>query len=236
MEEHARRVNVVADAYEKLRNKVTSLGLSQEQVKFDKFSADLATLKGWLDAGKISFDEYIMRVDNLTTAFEGNNEEGQNLGKQMDNLLNQGIANMIQGFAQAAATGENVGAGLLAGIGNTMVQLGGLLILNGKAVIAFKESLKNLNGGVAIVAGVAMVAAGTVFANAAKKAGGGSGGSAAPSYSHSQNVASQDPEFLQQNGGMGGEIIGKIRGNDWVLMNQVSSNRRSGLSSSYNLG
>ena len=84
----------------------------------------------------------------------------------------------------------------------------------------------------AVVAGIALVAAGAAFASTAKKAGGGSGSKGSSGYSHAYGAAGVDPSFVQ-GGAAGGGIIGKIRGNDWVLMSQVAADRRNGQTGSF---
>lgn len=153
----------------------SGVGLNADDVKFEKFKSDLEEVQQLMLNGVITFDEYIRRVENLSLAFDKVTEKKQQTS-EMDKILNDGIGNLITGFAQAAGSGENIGAALLGGIGNTLMQLGGLLITTGLGVEAFKASLATLNGPVAIAAGIAMVAAGAAFSSAAKKAGGGGGG------------------------------------------------------------
>jgi len=146
----------------------TGVGLTAEDNKFDKFKDDLEEVRSLMENGIITFDEYIRRVENLSLAFDKVNEKKEKTSA-MDKVITDGITNLITGFAQAAGSGENIGAALLGGIGNTLMQLGGLLITTGLGIEAFKASLATLQGPVAIAAGVAMVAAGAAFATAAKK-------------------------------------------------------------------
>jgi len=152
------------------------VGLDAGSLALNKFKTDLASVKVMLDAGIISFDEYIKRVDTLTEAFD-KKTEATIKSNEADQILTSSIAGLITGFAQAAGAGENIGDALLKGIGNTLMQLGSMLILTGLGVEAFKTALATLNGPVAIAAGVAMVAAGAMFSSMASKAGGGGGGS-----------------------------------------------------------
>ena len=152
------------------------VGLDAGSMALNKFKTDLASVKEMLDGGIISFDEYIKRVDTLTEAFNGKTEATMK-ANEADQILSSGIAGLITGFAQAAGAGENIGDALLKGIGNTLMQLGSMLILTGVGIESFKTALSTLNGPVAIAAGVAMVAAGAMFASMASKAGGGGGGS-----------------------------------------------------------
>lgn len=162
----------------------SGVGLNDEDNKFNKFKSDLEEVRNLMLNGIITFDEYIRRVENLSMAFDTVTAKKEKTSA-MDAVLTQGMSNLISGFAQAAGSGENIGAALLGGIGNTLMQLGGLLITTGLGVEAFKASLATLSGPVAIAAGVAMVAAGAAFANAAKKAGGGGGGGSVSAKSSS---------------------------------------------------
>lgn len=175
----------------------SGIGLTVDDKKFEKFKADLLEIRNLMENGVISFDEYIRRVENLSVAFDKVTEKKEETSAA-DKILNDGIGNLISGFAQAAASGGNIGQALLSGIGNTLMQLGGLLITTGIGVEAFKTSLKSLNGPVAIAAGVAMVAAGAAFSSAAKKAGGGGGGGSVRS-SNSGNTSIARPNPVREN-------------------------------------
>lgn len=175
----------------------TGVGLTVDDKKFEQFKRDLQEVRSLMDAGVISFEEYIRRVENLGEAFDKVTTKKEETSAA-DKMLSQGLANLVSGFAEAAGSGQNIGASLLAGIGNTLMQLGGLLITTGIGVEAFKTSLETLQGPVAIAAGVAMVAAGAAFASAAKKAGGGGGGGSVRS-SKSSNTSVARPNPVREN-------------------------------------
>lgn len=156
----------------------SGMGLNESDVAFEKLKSNLTEVKAMFEAGLFGMDEYLRRIENLSIAF-GKLDDAKEKSSESDKILQQGMANIISGFAQAAGSGEDMGKALLAGIGNTLMQLGGMLILTGIGVDAFKASLATLNGAAAVVAGAAMVAAGAAFASAAKSAGGGGGGSSA---------------------------------------------------------
>lgn len=176
----------------------SGVGLNADDVKFDKFKSDLEEVQQLMLNGVITFDEYIRRVENLSLAFDKVTEKKQQTS-EMDKILNDGIGNLISGFAQAAGSGANIGAALLSGIGNTLMQLGGLLITTGLGIEAFKASLANLQGPVAIAAGIAMVAAGAAFSNAAKKAGGGGGGGSVSSGRSNSPRSTVRPNPVREN-------------------------------------
>ena len=181
-------------------------------------------LTEWLKAGKITFEEFIKYLDIVDKALA--NKAGKGLS-EADRILNQGIANMIQSAAEAFASGENLGQGLLSGVGAILTQLGGLLIVTGLGIKAFKESLKTLNGPVAIIAGVAMVAAGAAFASAAKKAGGGGGGQNAIRSTPTSSTTT--PESIQGSGQQN-SLVATVRGQDLRFVLQAADDSYGALS------
>ena len=183
-----------------------------------------AKLKGWLDNNKITFEKYIEYLDILDKAMSKKAGEGLSEAGQ---ILNNGITNMIQSAAEAFASGENLGEGLLSGIGAILTQLGGLLIVTGLGIKAFKESLKSLNPTVAIVAGVALVVAGAAFSNAAKKAGGGVGNT--PATRSPVGSSTTTPSSIQGSGN-GGELVATVRGQDLRFILQAADNSYTALS------
>jgi hypothetical protein len=135
---------------------------------------------------------------------------------------------------RTAAEGDNFGealiGSLLGSMGKFMTAWGSQLILVGIGAEALKASLASLNGVGAIIAGTALVIAGSAatkmasnMANNPKGAGGGSGGS----YSSSSSGAGATiPSFNPT--GMMISIDGLVRGNNIVvaLDNQTRMNRR----------
>ena len=173
------------------------VGLDAGSMALEKFKNDLASVREMLDGGIISFDEYIKRVDTLTESFNKKTEASVK-SNEADQILTQGIGGLITGFAQAAGAGENIGDALLKGIGNTLMQLGSMLILTGLGIESFKTALATLNGPVAIAAGVAMVAAGAMFASMASKAGGGGGGGSSSGGGRSGSTSVVRPNAQRQ--------------------------------------
>lgn len=153
------------------------VGLDKGTSALNKFKTDLAAVRDMLDGGVISFDEYINRVDNLTAAFNKVNE-AQGSMIDIGGMLTGQIANLISGFAEAAGSGDNMGNALLKGLGNMLVQLGGLIIAAGVAALKLVITLTNpAMAPFAIAAGAALVAAGAAVSSFANKAAGGGGGS-----------------------------------------------------------
>lgn len=187
----------------------SGIGLNVDDKKFIKFKSDIAEVNAMFEAGLFGLDEYIRRIENLSTAFEEFGVAKQETSKE-DEILAQGMSNLVSGFAEAAGSGTDIGKALLSGIGNTLMQLGGLLITTGIGIEAFKTSLRTLKGPVAIAAGAAMVAAGAAFASAANSAGGGGGGGSVKSSSSVNSVASPNP--IRESSGSA-----RNRGSDIVI-------------------
>lgn len=105
----------------------------------------------------------------------------ENLNKSMSDIINNGIGSTISGLAESIgnsiATGANVaeaaGQSLLSSLGGVLVQLGELAIATGIGIKAIQTALKSLNPVVAIAAGVALVALGSIFKAKANALGGG---------------------------------------------------------------
>ena len=171
------------------------VGLDAGTAALNKFKIDLASVREMLDGGVINFDEYINRVDNLTEAFD-------KVGVAQNNMIDVGgmlqsqLGGVISGFAEAAGAGDNLGNALLKGLGNMLVQLGGLIIAAGVAMLKFKIMLKSGQAIPAIAAGAALVAAGAAVSSFANKAGGGGGGgsSSGGGRSGSTSVVRPNPQ------------------------------------------
>ena len=181
-------------------------------------------LSQWLAEGKITFEEFLRYLDIVDEALAKKAEKG--IGERADQILNHGIANIIQSTAEAFVSGDNIGESLLSGVGSILTQLGGLLIVTGLGIEAFKESLKTLNGPVAVAAGIAMVVAGAAFASAAKKAGGGSEGSGATRSTPSSSTTT--PSSVQ-GAGSGGELVATVRGQDLRFVLQAANDSYTAL-------
>lgn len=146
-------------------------------------------------------------------------QRSEKLAKTLSHSLGGAVIGLAEGFGQlAAGMNVNMGAVALDAIGSMAVQLGSVLIAEGIAIEAFKESLASLNGATAIAAGVALVAAGTAFkATAANIAssGGRSQGAAAPPM----------PRMADNNITLNGEW--KIRGADLIYLLEKQGYRKA---------
>ena len=190
-------------------------------------------LSKWLADSKITFEEFQKALDAVDKkAAESSEKTASDALANVEGLVNASIVSIIKGFAEAIAQGDNIGKGLLAGVGAILTQLGGLLIIAGLGIDAFKKSLTTLNGPIAIAAGLAMVAAGAAFTSAAKKAGGGGGGStgSVTRATPSGNSGGASP-LLPQRGGAGDtQLVATVRGQDLRFLLQAADDSYGALS------
>lgn len=205
---------------------ISNVGLSDDQINFDKFEANLATVNQLFEDGKIGLDEYIDRVENLSLAFDELSSgalAGVSLATEDVTIDLQSLgASLIQ----TAAEGGDVGQQLLAGIGATMIQLGTQLVLVGIGVEAFKISLSSLNGPAAIAAGVALIALGATFTSIASKAA-GSGGTS--TQRNNQGGAVSDVSSTQGGGFNQGQLVARVSGQDLRFVLQAADDSYAGL-------
>ena len=167
----------------------------------------------------------------------------EDFNAEMNNILNNGAINIVGDFGasigQALASGGNVlkaaGGSLLSGLGSILVDLGKLAIKTGIGILAVKNSLKTLNPGIAIAAGVALVAIGSAFKSQASSigssmGGGGSSGSSRGNYSTGADYSS--PSYSGGNSSIasGGTVVFEIDGQKLVgvLSNTLNKNTRLG--------
>jgi hypothetical protein len=127
-------------------------------------------------------------LDNTLTQFREFSAEMELLlldfNQRMDQIIQNNIVNTFAGIGEAignALSGaQNLGDGLakvlLSSIGSILKQLGTLAITIGVTLFKIQASLININPGLAIAAGVAAIALGSVFSNAARSIGTSAGG------------------------------------------------------------
>ena len=155
------------------------VGVDNATIAMEKFKEQLAAIKLMLDEGIISWDEYLKRLDNVTQSYNKTSESTKSV-IDVGGMLQGQLSGLISGFAEAAGSGESMGNALLKGLGNMLVQLGGLIIAAGVAALNLVITLSNpAMAPLAIAAGAALVAAGAAVSSFANKAGGGGGSSSA---------------------------------------------------------
>jgi hypothetical protein len=163
---------------------------------------------------------------------------------QLSSIVTNGTVNALSGIGEAIgeamSTGSNiidaVGKSILGSMGAMLKDLGKATIAYGVGLIAIKAAIKNPY--LAIAAGVAMVALGSVMSNAVSKSsssalgGGGkssgSGGSVNTGASYSSPASSGS--YSSNGGGFGGTVVFEISGTSLigVLNNSLDRNKRLG--------
>lgn len=118
-------------------------------------------------------------------------------------------------FGLEGADASAILGALMQPFADTATQLGGMLLAQGLGVEAFKKSLESLQGGVAIAAGLSLIALGAAMKSGIKALakGGGSAGSTA-SYggsSYGSTAAQNYESTLTVN------VVGTISGSDIAL-------------------
>ncbi len=150
------------------------------------------------------------------------------LNKEASKILNSGITSGIQDtlsslFEALGSGGDaltNMGLSLLSSLGSIMMDLGKLAISTGVGLLAITTALKSLNPYVAIAAGAALVALGSVIKGSVSKLGSSGSGSSGGSVSTGTgaNYSGQTYSSNFTSGGSGGsnEVIFRLAGPDLV--------------------
>ena len=171
------------------------------------------------------------KYDERLKQFVKDYEELQGELAQLNGMLEQSIVSAMSNGLQAitdlmfgleGADASQVLAGILSPFADTMTQLGEMLIAEGIAIKAFKESLKDLNPAVAIGAGVALLAVGAALRSGIQKLGSTAGGSAATS---SYSGGTSSPEIQNYESTLTVEVVGRISGSDIILAGQNQQNK-----------
>jgi hypothetical protein len=126
-------------------------------------------------------------------------------------------------FQIEGADWKSVLAAFIAPLGDTMKQMGAMIMAEGIAMSAFKKSLTN--PAAAIAAGAALMAIGAVVSSGLQRliSGAGNGGGSAMSYGSSSGGAAA----LNYESTLTVEVTGKISGNDIVLSGKKTNDRNS---------
>lgn len=128
-------------------------------------------------------------------------------------------------FGIEGADGTQILAAVMQPIAQMATQLGEMLISTGLGIEAFKNSLKSLNGAVAIAAGVALIALGAAMSSGIKAMGHGAGGSTATTGSGGASGTSgmSRVETYQQE--ITVNVVGRIAGSDILLSGSKTQNK-----------
>lgn len=173
----------------------------------------------WLTRNREKIDAALEEVKRL-----------QAITDEINAQLNEAVVASLSGATQALADtiagiegmdAKQVLAALLQPFGDTMISLGEMLVAEGLGIEAFKESLKSLNGAVAIAAGAGLIALGAALSSGIRALAGGGGATTASTYSGTsatadvQNYTSELTVYVE----------GKISGNDIVISGNKTLNK-----------
>ena len=118
----------------------------------------------------------VAKENTLAEELEKTNERIVSILEQGAQTMFEGMGAMIAAISTGQAGAGDVGKLLLGTLGGILSQLGKMAIQVGVGLIGIKAALKTLNPVLAIAAGVALVAIGSVFSSGASKLGSGIGG------------------------------------------------------------
>lgn len=165
----------------------------------------------------VSLSESTLRMKELKEKWE---ESVNDLAKSS---IGNAIADMAGSIGAAIGSGENAlaaaGKSLLSSFGGFMQDLGKMAIAYGVQGLALKMAMKSFNPYVAIAAGAALVAIGSVFSSAmsgmsASYASTGSYSTSAGAYSG--GGSSSYSNYSTYSSGGGSEVVFRISGNDLI--------------------
>lgn len=138
---------------------------------------ELAKLRGYFGYTE---EELTRFVSNYGLSFEQLLTTTEMFSADISNALNSGLINAFTGIGEALgnalAQGNNVvqalGSSILGTFGDILIQLGKIAIETGIGIAAIKAALKSLNPVVAIGAGVALIALGSLIKGKIANVGG----------------------------------------------------------------
>jgi len=154
----------------------------------------------------------------------------EDISKEFSNILSSGIAsgisNMFSTIGGALANGESVmqaiGDSLLSGLGELAKSMGEQMIAFGVAGLALKNLM--MAPGLAIAAGAALVALGSIASSSVSRQTQKFDGNNAPSYSMPQDYLPRGSYYNDKQ-----EVELKIRGNNLVGAYNINQNRNNRL-------
>jgi hypothetical protein len=184
-----------------------------------------------LEVPEINTEALDRSIDEVLAAAERYQHELDFVQAMNDTALN-GIFNSMQNGIQAitdaifqleGADWKSVLAAFIAPLGDTMKQMGAMIMAEGIAMSAFKASFKN--PATAIAAGAALMAIGSMVSSGLQRliSNPGNGGGSAMSYGGSSGGAAA----LNYESTLTVEVTGKISGNDIVLSGKKTNDKNS---------
>lgn len=174
----------------------------------------------WLERNREKIDAALAEAERL-----------QNITDEINSQFNEAVVSSLSGATQAlveciagieGADASQVLAALLQPFASTMTSLGEMLLAEGLAIEAFKESLKSLNGAVAIAAGLGLIALGAALSAGIRSLASKGSGSATTTSSYSGGSSAADMQNIQTE--MTIYVKGTLKGSDIVLSGQKTVN------------
>lgn len=198
----------------------------QEDLNLDlELDIDLSLDEAEIEASMAEIDQYIQNfAENWRSQCEDIKAQNEMLEQSFISSMSgglQAITDMLFGIEGAGP--EQVLAALLQPFAQTATQLGEMLVAEGIAISAFKESLKSLNPYVAIAAGTALIAVGAVLSSGIKALAGGPAGSTSASTGAGATSAGSGIETYEQE--ITVHVVGEISGDKIVLAGQKTLNK-----------
>jgi alpha-D-ribose 1-methylphosphonate 5-triphosphate synthase subunit PhnH len=179
-------------------------------------------------------DEYEALIEWINQESEALiNEQKQRIdeiiaqNKMLEDTIISSMSNGLQALTDLAfgiegAGWEQILAGVLQPFAQSATQLGEMLVAQGIAIGAFKESLKSLKPGVAIAAGLSLIAVGAAISSGIKALAGGPAGGTTASTGAGTTSAGGIETYEQE---ITVHVVGEISGNNIVLAGQKTLNK-----------
>lgn len=242
---------IIFDTIAKLQQAVNQMSdidrqLSRVTLSINRAGAGTTFGMGELDAlGGISAGAVSLSAPGLMTDewLREQMENGQAYGEWYKNMVNEvaylngmlessmvsAFSNGMQAFTDMlfgieGADASQVMAAVLQPIAQTATQLGEMLIAEGLAIEAFKESLLELKGSKALAAGAALLAIGAAMSSGIKALGRGSGGTSATTIAGGSSGISGMETYAQD---ITVHVVGEISGDKIIIAGQKTLNKWS---------
>lgn len=206
-----------------IANEVETYGKEDLDLDID-VDLNLELDKAEIEAGTAEIEQYMQQfADNWRSQCEDIKAQNEMLEQSFISSMSgglQAITDMLFGIEGAGP--ERVLAALLQPFAQTATQLGEMLIAQGIAIGAFKDSLKTLQPGVAIAAGAALIAVGAAMSSGIKALAGGPAGGTTASTGAGTTSAGGIETYEQE---ITVHVVGEISGDKIVLAGQKTLNK-----------
>lgn len=206
-----------------IANEVKKMG--KEDFKMDlELDLELDWEKEDMDA---LYDEIEQDTAQVVESMKAKVDEVIALNKMLEDSIIGAMSGGLQALTDLAfgiegADWKGIVAGLLQPFAQTATQLGEMLVAQGIAIGAFKDSLKSLKPGVAIAAGLSLIAVGATISSGIQALAGGPRGATSASTGAGSTSAGGIDTYEQE---ITVHVVGEISGNNIVLAGQKTLNK-----------